>query len=212
MQLTATCPNCGSEITFRYQAAVQTTCEFCKSILVRHDKDLEAVGVTGEWPLDPSPIMLGTRGSYKSESFEVVGRILYGYELGGWNEWHIILGGKSAWLSDAQLEYAISRRWENKTHWPDPKTGGNIGMELPIEGTTFRLTSITQAKYIGVEGDLPFEYWDKAAVTYFDLRSSEGKFATIDYSETPPVVYLGESCTFDDLQMTGLREFDGWKR
>lgn len=211
MQLTASCPNCGSEITFRYQAAVQTTCAFCKSILVRQDKDLTKVGVTGEWPLDPSPVLLGTRGSFKGEAFEVVGRILYQYELGGWNEWHILLGGKSAWLSDAQLEYAVSRQWPNKSHWPDPKKC-KIGLAIPIDGTTFQLTSITDAVYVGVEGDLPFEYWDKAAVRYFDLRSYDGKFATIDYSETPPVVYIGESVSFDDLNMTGLREFEGWKR
>ena len=211
MQLTAICPNCGAEITFRYQAAIQTTCAFCKSILVRQDKDLKAVGITGEWPLDPSPILLGTRGSYNNEAFEVVGRILYAYELGGWNEWHIIVGGKSAWLSDAQLEYAISRRWENNSHWPDPNSCA-VGLEIPVNGTTFQLTSITNAKYVGVEGDLPFEYWDKAAVQYLDLRSYDGKFATLDYSETPPVVYIGESVTFDDLKLTGLRDFDGWKR
>src|SRR6185369_17098049 len=40
-QPTANCPNCGAKITFRWSASVQTVCEYCKSILVRTDVDLE---------------------------------------------------------------------------------------------------------------------------------------------------------------------------
>ena len=38
------CPNCGAPIQFRWSAAVQTTCEYCHSILVRTDVDLKKVG------------------------------------------------------------------------------------------------------------------------------------------------------------------------
>ena len=31
----ANCPNCGAPIKFLWSSAVQTTCEFCHSILVR---------------------------------------------------------------------------------------------------------------------------------------------------------------------------------
>ena len=208
MELKSSCPNCGAEIVFRYQAAVQTTCGFCKSILVRQDKDLKRVGVTGEWPVDPSPIQLGVRGSFKGEAFEVVGRILYEYELGGWNEWHILLGGKSAWLSDAQLEYAVSRQWTGRL--PPSKIG--TGFAVKIGTDEYVVTSKTEAHYVGVEGDLPFEYWDKETMRYVDLRTYDGRFATIDFSEDPPMVFTGEFANFDDLKMTGLREFEGWMR
>ena len=211
MELTASCPNCGAQIVFRYQAAVQTTCGFCKSILVRQDKDLKRVGVTGEWPIDASPIQLGVRGSFKGEAFEVVGRILYEYELGGWNEWHIQLGGKSAWLSDAQLEYAVSRQWPNQQKWPDPDKVP-AGASVQINNNQYIVTSVNNAKYVGVEGDLPFEYWDKQILQYLDLGATDGKFATLDYSEDTPLVFLGEFVEFEDLKMTGLREFEGWKR
>ena len=45
-----------------------------------------------------------------------------------------------------------------------------------------------------------------------DLGSEDGKFATLDYSEDPPLVFLGEYVDFDSLKMTGLREFEGWLR
>ena len=35
-------------------------------------------------------------------------------------------------------------------------------------------------------------------------------FATIDYSETPPLVFIGEYMEFDDLHFSNLRQFDGW--
>ena len=48
-RFSANCPNCGSKIEFLWSGAVQTTCEFCKSILVRTDKDLTKVGeVSGD--------------------------------------------------------------------------------------------------------------------------------------------------------------------
>lgn len=39
-----TCPNCGAKIVFRWSSSVQTVCEYCKSILVRTDVDLQKVG------------------------------------------------------------------------------------------------------------------------------------------------------------------------
>src|SRR5579883_3029227 len=108
-QPTATCPNCGAKITFRWSSSVQTTCDYCKSILVRTDLDLKKVGQVADLPPNPSPICLLTEGTYRGKSFQVLGRIIYEWEDGGWNEWHIMFSdGSSGWLSDAQLQYAVS--------------------------------------------------------------------------------------------------------
>src|SRR3954468_18000983 len=115
----ANCPNCGAEITFRWSSAVQTTCPFCKSILVRHDVDLRRVGVASDIPPTSSAIQLGTEGRYKGTVFTVVGRIVYEYDRGRWNEWHVRLeDGTSAWLSDALAEYAVSRQIESPRGLP----------------------------------------------------------------------------------------------
>ena len=104
-QPTATCPNCGAPIQFRWSSAIQTTCEYCKSILVRHDVNLTRVGQVADLPPDISPIQIGTEGIYRNTGFQVVGRIIYSYELGSWNEWHLVFSnGSSGWLSDAQAE------------------------------------------------------------------------------------------------------------
>ena len=63
----------------------------------------------GDLPDNSSPIQLGTEGIYRNKGFVVAGRIVYQYENGGWNEWHLVFSdGASGWLSDAMAEYAVS--------------------------------------------------------------------------------------------------------
>lgn len=209
-QPTANCPNCGAPIKFLWSSAVQTVCEFCHSILVRRDVNLEKVGEVSDLPADSSPIQISTEGAYRNKSFVVTGRILYEYEQGGWSEWHLVYNdGSSGWLSDAQLEYDVSFLT------PPP------AVILPAEAierdqkfqwnqTIYQVTSRTRAHYRGVEGELPFEYWDKRDVFFVDLRTTGGKFATIDYSEPHPLLFLGEPVEFDDLHLKNLRQFEGW--
>ena len=193
---------------FRWSGAVQTTCEYCHSILVRRDVNLEKVGVVADLPSDASPVQIGTEGVYRGKSFQVVGRILYEYEGGGWNEWHIVFNdGKSGWLSDAQLEFDVSFL----TAPPEPlPPGGQIqrGRQFIWAGARYEVTSVTRAHYRGVQGELPFEYWDKSDVIFADLRTSDSRFGTIDYSEPAPLLFLGEAVAFDDLKFTNLRRMD----
>ena len=183
---TANCPNCGAPVTFRWSSAVQTTCEFCHSILVRTDVDLKKVGEVADLPPDASPLQIGSEGTYQNKSFVVVGRIIYEYEQGGWNEWHIVYNdGSSGWLSDAQLEYDLS----GATQPPAALPGSDEirqGQTFQWNGQTYQVTSRTHAHYKGVQGELPFQYWDKSDLLFADLRTTSGEFATIDYSENPP--------------------------
>jgi hypothetical protein len=208
---TANCPSCGAPIQFRWSSAVQTVCEYCRSVLVRHDIDLERVGQVATIPDDASPIQLGTEGIYRNRAFQVVGRIVYEYEQGSWSEWHLIFNdGTSGWLADAQLEYAVSF-W---TAPPAPLPAeGSISRENRFQwhGGLYQVTSITRAHYVGVEGELPFEYWDKTDLTFVDLRSEDARFATIDYSENPPLLFIGEAVEYDDLRLKNVREFEGWR-
>jgi len=203
------CPNCGAKITFQWSSSVQTVCEYCKSILVRTDVDLKKVGEVADLPPDVSPIQLNTEGVYKNKSFVVTGRILYEYDQGGWNEWHLGMNdGTSAWLSDAQEEYAVSFLVSGQQLPPESRL--QVGQDFNWNGDSYSLSVITKAHYRGVQGELPFEYWDKTDVTFADFRSSTRKFATLDYSDTDPVLYLGEFVEFEDLKMKNLRQFEGW--
>jgi len=204
------CPNCGGTIVFRFSSAVQTTCEYCRSILVRTDVDLKKVGEVADLPPDPSPIQLGTEGIYRNKAFVVVGRILYEYEQGGWNEWHLMFqDGVSGWLSDAQAEYAVSALSKGPAKLP-PSQNIYKGLSFQWDGTIYTISTVTRARYVGVQGELPFEYWDKSEVQFADLRSVTGHFATIDYSEETPLLFRGEFVEFDELRLKNLRSFEGW--
>ncbi len=177
---------------------------------MRRDLDLKRVGSVADLPLTPSPIQLSTEGIWRNHSFVVVGRIIYEYEQGGWNEWHLVFNdGASGWLSDAQDEYAVSVL--------NPMTGLPAAYQLQrggqfnFTGTVYEITTITKAHYRGVQGELPFEYWDKTDVIFADLKTHDARFGTLDYSDPQPLLFLGEAVGFDDLHLRNLRQFEGWQ-
>jgi hypothetical protein len=203
------CPNCGAKITFQWSSSVQTVCEYCKSILVRTDVDLKKVGQVADLPPDVSPIQLNTEGVYRNKSLVVIGRIVYEYEQGGWNEWHFVTNdGKSGWLSDAQEEYAVSFVAGGQALPAESQL--RVGEQFSWNGDRYALSVITKAHYRGVQGELPFEYWDKTDVCFADFRTATRKFATLDYSDVQPALYLGEFVEFEDLKLKNLRQFEGW--
>ena len=208
-QPAGSCPNCGAKVVFRWSSSVQTVCEYCKSILIRTDVDLEKVGQVADLPPDSSPIQIGTEGTYNHKGFVAIGRILYEYELGSWNEWHLTLNdGTSGWLSDAQDEYGVS--FVALGRKVPEAAQCEVGQSYVWDNQRYEVTTLTTARYRGVQGELPFPYWDKEDVTFVDLRSQTGKFATIDYSDEKPVLYLGEMVEFDRLALKNLRKFEGW--
>jgi hypothetical protein len=204
------CPSCGAPVQFRWSSAVQTVCPFCRSILVRDDIHLERVGQIGDLPPDPSPICLLTEGVYRGKRFQVIGRIIYEWEDGGWNEWHMVLeDGASGWLSDAQLQYAVSFRADPRTPLPLAQEVFP-GKHLTLGNMDYEVSTITTAIYKGTEGELPFAYYDKTSMSFADLRTPGRAFGTLDYSEEPPLLFLGEWVPFEELQLKNLRQFEGW--
>ena len=202
------CPNCGAPVEFRFAQAVQTVCPYCQSILVRHDVDLTKVGQVADALVDSSPIQIATEGVFENKPFVVVGRIVYEHDLGRWNEWHIVFSDStSGWLSDAQLEYAVSTLTAEKTQFPaQPQPD----VRVLIGAAEYTITSVTRARYVGVEGELPFEYWDKSECLFVDLRTEDARLATIDYSESEPLVFTGRLAEYDELRLKNVKLFEGW--
>ena len=210
----AACPNCGATIEFRWSSAVQTVCPYCKAVLVRRDVDLEKVGMVSDLPPTSSPIQLGTEGRWQKDGFVVVGRIVYRYERGGWNEWYLrTTSGADAWLSDAQGDLAISTRSASSSELPTANEL-RVGQSYTLDNTRFRVASLTRAHYAGVEGELPFESWNRDNALFADLDSEgngdELRFATIDYSDESPVAYVGSYVELEQLAARNLRRIEGW--
>ncbi len=165
-QPTSNCPNCGAPVQFRWSSAVQTACPFCKSIIIRRDLVLTNVGTVADLPPDPSPIQLLTEGVYNGKKFQVTGRLVYEYEQGSWNEWHIVFSdGASGWLSDAQLP--IRRILSSPLRGAALPSEQQVsrGKQLSFKTPTMEVSTLTVAMYKGFEGELPFPYYEKSDMT-----------------------------------------------
>lgn len=204
------CPSCGAPVRFRGATSIVSVCAFCKSTLVREGVKLENIGRQAELLEDHSPIRIGTDGRHRGIGFNVVGRIQFAYPDGVWNEWHVLFtGGKSAWLSDASREYSITYLVPPQPvpAFEDLKPGSTVKLES--EGSragAYSVTNLDVGEVVAGEGELPFRFTAGWKAKVADLRGEGAGFATIDYSEEPPHVYVGEKLPFDTFGFSGLRD------
>jgi len=145
----------------------------------------------------------------------VLGRIIYAWEGGGWNEWHIVFSdGSSGWLSDAQLQYAVSFLVNPPSAGNEPAlpsaAEASRGKQFTFNQIEYEVATRTRAGYKGVEGELPFPFYGKSDMLFADLKTAGRAFGTLDYSDAAPVLYLGEWVEFEELQLKNLRQFEGW--
>jgi len=67
------------------------------------------------------------------------------------------------------------------------------------------------AEVVGGEGELPFRVGSGWPLRSADLRNETARFATLDYSDAAPRLYVGEVVEVETLKLRGLREFEGWR-
>jgi hypothetical protein len=160
---------------------------------------------------DATPLQLGAEGVWRGTHFAVVGRLQVRWDAGRWNEWYCLFDdGRGGWLSEAAGEYAVS--FETTVSEPLPAWKSlEPGVGVTLGGTAYEVTEVREAEVVGGEGELPFRIdagWKTATA---DLRTSTARFATLDYSDEAPRVYLGEAVDVPGLKLRGLREFEGWR-
>ena len=203
----ATCPSCGGQLRFRGATSIVAVCGYCRSTLVREGVKLEDIGKQAELLADDTLLQIGATGRHRGESFTIVGRIQYRYESGLWNEWHVLFDrGKSAWLSDASRDYTIAYLSP-----PAPVPAYEAlkpGTAVMLLGDRYSVTNIENAEVVAGEGELPFRFTAGWKAPVADLRGPGARFATIDYSEDVPHIYIGERLPFDTFGFAGLRDPD----
>jgi ribosomal protein S27AE len=202
---TANCPTCGALVTFRTVASIMAVCEYCRSTLIRRGADIENIGKMAELLEDASVVQLGTEGKYRGMHFVVIGRIQLQYPQGVWNEWHLLFDNqRSGWLSDANGDYTVT--FLAKVPEPLPALDQvKAGMEVMLNGVPFTVTDLEHGKCIAGAGELLFKVGAGFDAPSADLRSARD-FASIDYSEDIPLLFLGASVDFADLHFANLRD------
>jgi hypothetical protein len=205
------CPSCGGPVHIKSKAALLVVCEYCNSTLMRKDMNLADLGKMADLAEDGSPVQLGASGSYRARAFEVVGRIQLEYAQGFWNEWFLqFADGGNGWLGEGQGQYTVSFVLKNPGEIPAfEKLKPGRRVRLGVE--EYHVKEVSSARCVAGAGELPFQVNTGYDARVVDLDGTEVRFATIDYSEDPPLVFTGERVEFDALQLKGLREFEGWR-
>ena len=205
MALTASCPSCGAPVVFQSASSILAVCEYCQSTLVRHDQALEDIGKMAALVEDRSPLQLGAEGIYKGVHFALIGRIQIKYGQGTWNEWHLLFDDmRTGWLSEAGGEYVLTFARYVEDRLPE-LSELKVGQRFVLASQAWSVSNIEQAECVAGQGELPFKVGAGYPVVTVDLRNSVN-FATLDYSETPPLFFVGEAVEFKSLRMTNLRD------
>ena len=205
----AACPNCGAPVEFRSAASAFAVCSFCKSTVVREGEALRRIGASAELFDDHSPLQLGAAGKYQGTAFTLVGRLQYQYDEGTWNEWHALFDGddagqKSGWLSEDNGRYVMA--FEALLDGSAPtSTSLKVGAQAMLAGQAWSIASVSAAKLIAAQGELPHEPNLQRGFVVCDLRNTRGEVGTLDYAETgTPTWSIGRSVAISELAMTGL--------
>ncbi len=196
-------------MVFRAASTAYATCPACRSLVVRHDVNLENLGKVADLQPDGSPIQLGTSGTFLNRHFEVIGRIQVQYGNGFWNEWYLQYSdGKNGWLGEAMGTYFVNEELDPGA--PLMREGDlRVGSFVTLKNEFFVCTEIGQVQLSSYEGEVPFLLDPKNRFTQADLRTGGQLAATLDYSDPRnPSVYIGYYVGFDDLKLQGLRDFD----
>jgi len=203
----AACPSCGAPVEFHSAASASAVCSFCRSTLLRDGDALRRIGVTSELFDDHSPLQLGAAGTLQGVAFTLVGRLQYGYAEGTWNEWHALFdNGRSGWLSEDNGAYVFSFDAQLVEPAPAPDEL-HAGERRMVAGRAWDVASVTTARLIAAEGELPFAPRLQGEFVVADLRNAQGEVGTLDYG-TPGAVHWsqGRSVALGDLRLAGLRE------
>jgi len=182
---------------------------------VQSDDALKEVGKTAALIEDGSPLQLGASGTLEGKTFTIIGRIQYNFGLGFWNEWYINMAedaGGPAWLGEANGIYFYTRlkkdaRLSDALEFDKLYAGGIVS----IDGKEFYVKDIQTSKVVSGEGELPFPFESEYEAPVVDLVRQDGTFATLDFSEEKPLVFIGKAVKYKDLHMQRVRGVYGFK-
>ncbi len=204
MSTLASCPSCGAALSFRPGTMV-AVCSYCKALSARKDRDLEQIGKVADLVDTGSPLGLGSSGTYAGRSFSLAGRTQLKHPLGGvWDEWYIALDdGRWGWLAEAQGRFYLTFTQAPHGTLPaaDSLQAGGLA-DLGPDGL-WTVGEVSEATFHSAEGEIPWAVEPGATYRFADLSGKNGAFATLDYSEAPPLFFLGREIPLADLHIQG---------
>lgn len=165
---------------------------------------LEDLGKIAEVAETDSPLDVGLTGVYQDVSFELTGRAQLGHQAGGaWDEWYAAFAdGRWGWLAEAQGRFYLTFQ---QAHVNQNSIPSFEALELgqPVSAISDALPVVVAekgtAQYLAAKGEIPYKLAPNETYEYADLSGRENQFATIDYSEAPPLVFVGREISLAEL-------------
>lgn len=208
--LVANCPACGGPVEFKSGQSIVVICSYCRSAVARTDRELKDLGKVAELVETGSPLDVGVRGKWKDQTFELTGRAQLGHEMGGqWDEWYATFSnGWLGWLAEAQGRFYLTFQYPIPDGAQVPSFD-QLQLGQPITGLPWNTPLIVaetgRATALGAKGEIPYLLTPGETYFYADLSGTNRSFGTLDYNESPPLVFLGEEVTLAELGITTTR-------
>ncbi|HEV2836903.1 MAG TPA: DUF4178 domain-containing protein [Pyrinomonadaceae bacterium] len=208
--LVANCPACGGPVEFKSGQSIVVICSYCRSAVARTDRELKDLGKVAELVETGSPLDVGIRGKWKDQNFELTGRAQLGHEMGGqWDEWYATFSnGWLGWLAEAQGRFYLTFQYPIPDGVQVPSFDQlQLGQTVPgLPWPTPLIVAETgRATALGAKGEIPYLLTPGDTNFYADLSGVNRSFGTLDYNESPPLVFLGQEVTLAELGITTTR-------
>jgi DNA-directed RNA polymerase subunit RPC12/RpoP len=208
--LVANCPSCGAPVEFKSGQSIVVICQYCRSAVARTDRELKDLGKVAELVETGSPLDVGLRGKWKDVPFELTGRAQLGHEMGGqWDEWYATFAnGWLGWLAEAQGRFYITFQYPIPEGVQVPSFDQlQLGQQVPglPWPTPLMVAETGRATALGAKGEIPYLLTPGETYYYADLSGADGAFGTLDYNQSPPLVFLGQQVTLAELGITTTR-------
>ncbi len=208
--LVANCPSCGGPVEFKSGQSIVVICNYCRSAVARTDRDLKDLGKVAELVETGSPLDIGLRGTWSDVPFELTGRAQLGHEMGGqWDEWYATFAnGWLGWLAEAQGRFYLTFQYQIPSDVQIPQFDQlQLGQSIPglPWPSPMMVAETGRATARGAKGEIPYLLTPGETYYYADLSGSNSAFGTLDYNESPPLVFLGQQVTLVELGITTTR-------
>ncbi|HEY0765519.1 MAG TPA: DUF4178 domain-containing protein [Pyrinomonadaceae bacterium] len=208
--LVANCPSCGAPVEFKSGQSIVVICGYCRSAIARTDRELKDLGKVAELVETGSPLDIGLRGKWKDIPFELTGRAQLGHEMGGqWDEWYATFSnGWLGWLAEAQGRFYITFQYPIPEGAKVPQFDQlQLGQQVPglPWPTPLMVAETGRATALGAKGEIPYLLTPGETYYYADLSGVNNSFGTLDYNQSPPLVFLGQQVTLAELGITTTR-------
>ena len=217
--VSASCPNCGAELSTPPRSARLHACAYCQTTLIVNKDDISAAGSAGQVHMGEALLSVGDRFDLAHGSFEIYGRAQYSYGRGIWDEYWVVRTDiadtdEIYWLSvdegdvviQRQLEpadlsvkrEAVDHEWAKST--PSKAMDGSTarflkpGDTLIYENAEYKVTEAEQATCLGFEGSWPEPIEIGQTYRYINAEGRGGSLLSCeidDASDTDPDWFLG---------------------